>query len=68
MAEAAESLGIGTSLLYKWKEKIEAQRSGSVLNEDGRSELKRLRAENKTLLMEKEILKKASKFFAKEMK
>ena len=68
VAEAAKSLGIGTSLLYKWKEKAEAQRDSNAVSEDERSELKRLRAENKTLRMEKEILKKASTFFAKEMK
>ena len=68
VSEAAKSLGIGTSMLYKWKEKIEAQREGNAISEDERSELKRLRSENKTLRMEKEILKKASTFFAKEMK
>ena len=68
VAEAAKSLGIGTSLLYKWKEKLEAEREGSAMSEDERSELKRLRHEVKTLRMEKEILKKASQFFAKEMK
>ena len=31
-------------------------------------ELRRLRAENKRLLMEREILKKAAAFFAKESK
>ena len=68
VAEAAKSLGIGTSLLYKWKENIESQREGIALAEDEREELKRLRRENKELRMEKEILKKASAFFAKEMK
>jgi transposase len=68
VAEAAKSLGIGTSLLYKWKENIEAQRAGEALAEDERTELKRLRNEVKTLRMEKEILKKASAYFAKEMK
>ena len=68
VAQAAESLGIGTGLLYKWKEKFEAQREGIVLVEDERAELKRLRKEVKELRMEKEILKKASAFFAKEMK
>lgn len=68
VSEAAKSLGITTTLLYKWKDKIEAERSGVVLESDERDELKRLRKENKELRMEKEILKKASAFFAKEMK
>jgi transposase len=38
------------------------------MSEDERDELKRLRKENKELRMEKDILKKASAFFAKEMK
>jgi len=66
--EAARSLGIASNMLYRWKEKIEAQLEGKVLSEDERSELKLLRKEVKTLRMEKEILKKASAFFAKEMK
>lgn len=66
--EAAKSLGIAPNMLYKWKEKIESELSGKVLAEDERAELKRLRKENKELRMEKEILKKASAFFAKEMK
>lgn len=68
VAQAAKSLGIGSSLLYKWKEKVEAQREGVALVEDERAELKRLRKEVKELRVEKEILKKASAFFAKEMK
>ena len=58
--EAAKSLGIATNMLYKWKEKIEADQEGKVLQEDEREELKRLRKEVKELRMEKEILKKAS--------
>ncbi len=68
VADAAKSLGVGTSLLYKWKERYEVQRQGITLEESERDELKRLRKENKELRMEKEILKKASAFFAKEMK
>ena len=41
---------------------------GITLEESERDELKRLRRENKGLRMEKEILKKASAFFAREMK
>jgi len=66
--EAARSLGIATNMLYRWKQKIEDQRQGKVLSEDERDELKRLRKENKNLRMEKEILKKASAFFAQDMK
>ena len=66
--EAAKSLGIGVGLLYTWKAKIEKEKAGLSLKEDERDELKRLRREVKNLRMEKEILKKASAFFAKEMK
>ena len=66
--EAAKSLGINANLLYKWKEKLEAELEGKMLGEDEREELKRLRKEVKALRTEKEILKKASAFFAKEMK
>lgn len=66
--EAAKSLGIAPNMLYRWKQDVEAQRAGKALSEDERVELKHLRKENKDLRMEKEILKKASAFFAKEMK
>lgn len=66
--EAAKSLGIATNLLYRWKEKQEQSVSESQPAETEMEELKRLRQEVKTLRMEKEILKKASAFFAKEMK
>ena len=54
--------------MYKWKDKAEAQSADNALADDERDELKRLRKEVKELRMEKEILKKASAFFAKEMK
>ena len=68
VSQAAESLGITTSMLYKWKEKIESEAKGENLSEDERMELRQLRKEVKALRMEKEILKKASAFFAKEMR
>jgi transposase len=66
--QAAKSLGIAPSLLYKWKEGAQKAASKEALPESERDELKRLRKENKELRMEKEILKKASAFFAKEMR
>ena len=66
--EAAKSLGINANLLYRWKDKMDEQAAGKALAEDERIEFQRLRKEIKALRMEKEILKKASAFFAKEMK
>jgi transposase len=66
--EAAKSLGLASNMLYRWKEQIESQLQGKSLSVDERDELKQLRKENKNLRMEKEILKKASAFFAREMK
>ena len=68
VVEAANSLGIRANQLYDWKAKIEASKQDGALSDDERGELKRLRKENKTLRIEKEILKKASAFFVKEMK
>ncbi|BBR95061.1 hypothetical protein WP4S18E08_39340 [Escherichia coli] len=68
VTEAAKSLGITTKLLYNWKDKLAKQTSGEALSKDERAELVKLRKENKRLQMEREILKKASAFFAKEMK
>lgn len=66
--EAASALGVSVNLLYKWKQKLDDQSSDKALSDDERDELKKLRAENKRLRMEKEILKKASAFFAREMR
>ena len=66
--EAAKTLGIRANLLYGWKQQMEDKQSTASLSGDERGELMKLRKENKQLRMEKEILKKASAFFAKEMK
>ena len=68
VAEAAESVGVNPNQIYKWKDALEAQASGATLSNNERAELIKLRAENKRLKLEKDILKKASAFFAKEMK
>ena len=68
MAEAARNLGVHANLLRSWKLKIEAEdeRYEAGLTEDERMELASLRAENKRLRMERDILKKATAFFANE--
>jgi transposase len=68
IAEAARNLGVGPNLLSRWKKQIEEQNNGSRLQSDERAELARLRAENRRLKMEREILKKAAAFFANETK
>ncbi|WP_339074139.1 IS3 family transposase [Teredinibacter turnerae] len=62
---AAEAVGVKTSLLYKWKEAFEAEKSGDALSIDEREELKRLRKENRELKMEKEIFKKGQRLLRK---
>ncbi len=68
IAEAARSLGIGANLLGRWRREFAEEASGVRLSTDEREELKRLRKEVRMLRMEKEILKKASQYFAKEMR
>ena len=68
VAEAAASLGITDKLLYNWVAKHKKDNEEGALSSDERAELNKLRKENKRLQMEREILKKASQFFAKEMK
>lgn len=64
----SEAVGVDVKLIYNWKNKIEEQHKPSSLGEEERGELLALRKEVKNLRIEKEILKKASAFFAKEMK
>ena len=66
VAEAARSLDIGPNLLGRWKAKYAEDAKAAELSDDERLELARLRAENKRLRMEREILKKATAFFANE--
>jgi len=67
-SEAARSLGIEDNLIRCWKREFEEEASGTWLGSDEREELRRLRKENRMRRMEKEILKKASAYFAKKLK
>jgi transposase len=70
--QAADSLGVSLSALSRW---VRAERSSSnstptqkkVFNLLEQDELTRLRKEVAQLRMEREILKKAAVFFAKEL-
>ena len=68
ISKAASAVDVSENNLRRWKKDFEQVASGEKLDTDERAELAKLRKENKELRMEKEILKKASAFFAKEMK
>ena len=66
MSEAARNLDINVSLLRRWKAEAEAIKQNGGASADLQAELSRLRKENHRLKQEREILKKAAAFFAKE--
>jgi transposase len=70
IAEAARSLGIRPTLLGRWRQEylndVENAFPGTGHQSSDAEDLKRLREENHRLKLEKEILKKAAAFFAKE--
>lgn len=65
----AEDLGIGLSTLVRWISRSrdrQIEHPPAAREEDVVAELKRLRRENDILRQERDILKKATAFFAKE--
>ena len=66
--QIAEDLGISDVTLRNWVKQAERDVGNRPdgLSTDEREELARLRRENQTLRMEREILKKAAAFFARE--
>jgi len=65
ISEAARNLGIRAGMLGRWKREMKKQAAGGN-SLALKAELKKLRRENERLRMEREILKKAAAFFAKE--
>ena len=68
VAQAARDLGISDSVLYDWVKKFGTSSDGSRVTPDEREELIRLRRELRIVKEERDILKKATAFFAKESK
>ena len=70
VAEAARSLGVSENLIRNWRRALEAQGEHAFPGHGKLSpfedENRRLRAENRRLLAERDILKKAAAFFARE--
>jgi transposase len=69
LAQVARDLGIADHLLYRWRaEQQQAESQGHTRQSAraDRAELVRLRRENATLQQERDFLKRAAAFFAKE--
>ena len=73
IAEAARSLEIRANMLGRWIKENEAENNGQAFRDNGKltpdqEEIRRLKIENKQLKLERQILKEAAVFFAKETK
>ena len=66
ISQVAEDIGIGLSTLTRWKRKYQEADLLSGPQDDVEKELARLRKENKLLREERDLLKNAAVFFAKE--
>ena len=70
VGEVSKSLGVGEGLLRRWRDEFAAEGdsafAGSGKSSGLEEENRKLRAEVERLRMEREILKKATVFFAKE--
>ena len=73
IAEAARSLEIRANMLGRWIKEYQADNDGQSFRGNGKltpeqEEIRRLKVENKQLKLERQILKEATVFFAKETK
>jgi transposase len=66
VGSVARELDLTETAVRSWVKQAKASGSVDTLSPDERAELRRLRKENQELRMEKEILRKATVFFAKE--
>lgn len=66
VGQVAADLGIGKSTLGRWKSQLDEAALLAGPHEDMQRELQRLRHENQILRQERELLKNAAAFFARE--
>jgi transposase len=66
--ELSESLGVSQQTLRYWRrqDQVDRDERDDGLTSDEREELRRLRRENARLTQERDLLKRAAAFFAKE--
>lgn len=70
LSKVARDLGVAKSVIYKWKQEADKHQDGAFVGK-GRlnpqdEEIRRLRRELERTRMERDILKKATAFFAKD--
>lgn len=66
VSDVARRLGTTTHSLYAWLKKYSHESQHAQQNSQQQSEIKRLQAELKRVTEERDILKKAAAYFAKE--
>jgi transposase len=66
LSQVAREIGIKQQTLHRWKIQAEGASGASASTADSDRELERLRRENIRLKAERDILKKALGYFAKE--
>jgi transposase len=67
VSEAAKSLGVDPANVRFWVEKYSGEAGAAPTGEGAlKAEIRRLRKENARLVVEREILKKAAAYFARE--
>lgn len=73
-SEIAMQLGVKRTLLYRWRDQLSEKGEKAFSNRLGRptldeeSEITRLRRENRELKEERDILKKAAAYFARDLR
>ena len=73
VADVARDLGVKRALLYRWRDQIKGKGNKAFLGSgrpkrEDMSELSRLRQELKAVKEERDILKKAAAYFAKDLR
>ncbi|ANA20668.1 IS3 family transposase [Salmonella enterica subsp. diarizonae] len=68
IAEVSERLGVSAHSLYKWLRAVKPDNNGQQAQDllDARTEILRLKAQLKRTEEERDILKKAARYFARE--
>ncbi len=68
VSEVAERLGVTTNSLYSWRTKYGSGEASHNKSIDHQAEIRKLKSELRRVTEERDILKKATAYFAKESK